>query len=206
MSIRIRTYTGLEVDLLANDLWLSIRVIDIAHALSNICRFGGHCRRFYSVAQHAVLASRLVREEEALHALLHDAAEAYVGDMVRPLKAALPQFASIEQQVQRQIWQRFGLRPENPASIQIADEIAFATEHRALMGAWCDGAIPVVMPQALDPENPALARFRFLKRYAELDPDGSSRIELEAKVAITADFPEIFSLRGDERSWREPQP
>lgn len=72
-----------------------VKTKDIAHALANICRFNGHTRGFYSVAAHSVHVSRLVPPEFALEALLHDAAEAYVGDMVRPLKRGLPAFEEV---------------------------------------------------------------------------------------------------------------
>ncbi|MDI1288693.1 MAG: hypothetical protein PSX37_01920 [bacterium] len=69
---------------------------DIAKALSQICRYGGHTSQHYSVAEHCVLMSLAVAPEHALFALLHDATEAYVGDMVRPLKQALPEYRAIE--------------------------------------------------------------------------------------------------------------
>lgn len=91
------------------------RTIDlrsIAAALSKICRFGGHCPKFYSVAEHCVHATMLARHEglvgESLIAvLLHDAAEAYIGDMVKPLKVAIPQFAEVERRIEAAIEQQF---------------------------------------------------------------------------------------------------
>lgn len=92
-----------------------VRIDDIAGALSKICRYGGQCPRFLSVAEHccncydAALADGL-GERIAKLCLLHDAAEAFVGDMVKPLKVMLPDFARIELAVELAIQQAFQLR------------------------------------------------------------------------------------------------
>lgn len=108
---------------------------DIAHALANLCRFGGHTRKHYSVAQHSVMVSYLVPPELAAVALLHDAAEAYLGDVVRPLKSLLArQYSVLEQLSEQVIAQRFGLpAPPWPAEVKHADNVVLSLEREALL-------------------------------------------------------------------------
>lgn len=80
-----------------------IDINDIAHALAMLCRFGGHCLRFYSVAEHSVLLSHAVPPEHALWALLHDATEGYLVDMPRPIKAFLPGYKEAEAGIVRAV-------------------------------------------------------------------------------------------------------
>lgn len=94
---------------------------DIAHALAMQCRYGGHCMRFYSVAEHSVLLARWVLEHGsgdplerrtlALWLILHDASEAYLSDMIRPLKRFMPEYRVAEDRVQWAIYERYGLDP-----------------------------------------------------------------------------------------------
>lgn len=122
----------------------TIRFIDIAHALSNICRFGGHTKSFYSVAQHSVYASHMVPPDHAKWALLHDAAEAYLGDAIRPLKNSLEvfnpdmrsweSFSDHEEQLLKHIGERFGLQWPPPfEAIEDADLRLLISERRALL-------------------------------------------------------------------------
>jgi len=128
----ILTYTGQRFDLLAPRAEL-ITTIDVAHALAHVCRFGGHPRHHYSVAQHSLVVASIVPPGLQLVALLHDATEAYVGDLVRPLKALLPDYSEIEHGIWLAICDRFNLDPKLPTSIHEADMIALATERRDLM-------------------------------------------------------------------------
>jgi hypothetical protein len=135
MSTWIQTSTGKAFDPFAPDP-AAICIEDIAHALSNVCRFTGHCRSFYSVAQHSVeVATRLPPELQA-HALLHDASEAYLLDLPSPLKQR-PEFAAYrwaEKQLQAAIYARFGLDPTTPALVKEMDSRMLLFEKARLLG------------------------------------------------------------------------
>jgi hypothetical protein len=117
----------------------AVDIEDIARALSRICRFGGHLRDevdHYSVAQHSVWVSRICQPDHALLGLLHDAAEAYLGDMIRPLKKLLPAYKQLEQSWEGAIGERFGLGDalvNLPADVKEADETMLNTERRYLL-------------------------------------------------------------------------
>lgn len=104
----IKTFSGHYFNL-ANPEPGTVDIRSIAHALSNICRFGGHTPRFYSVAEHCVHAAEVAFEvdditlRDCAAVLLHDASEAYLGDMVKPLKNMLPEYQAIERAVDRAI-------------------------------------------------------------------------------------------------------
>lgn len=110
-----------------------VRIEDIAHSLSMLCRFGGHCRRFYSVAEHSVHVARLLPPHLALWGLLHDASEAYVCDLPTPLKRMIPAYEEIEARVQEVIADRFSLPREMPAEVKAADHAMLLAEARQLM-------------------------------------------------------------------------
>ena len=140
MSPTILTASGRYFDLLAPER-SQFDINEIAHALANLCRFTGHTSRFYSVAQHSVLTSYLVPEEHALAALLHDAAEAYLGDVASPLKHLLPEYAAIYARVESALLAHYGLPSELPPCVKRADLIMLATEKRDLMP-WPDDVWP----------------------------------------------------------------
>lgn len=98
-----------------------VRIRDIAHALSMLCRFGGHCNKFYSVAEHSVHMARFVSDENKLWALLHDATEAYLVDVPRPIKPFLVGYKEAEERLMLAICTRYGLPPEMPAEVKDAD-------------------------------------------------------------------------------------
>lgn len=147
----------------------AVLVQDIAHALSNVCRFAGHTSHFYSVAQHCVLTSFLVPPADAMAALLHDAAEAYLGDVARPLKNLLPDYKAIEARIEADVFAKLGIPLPLPESVKQADLVMLATEQRDLMPHHNDewqliaGIKPLVT--TIIPLDPKQARELFLSRY-----------------------------------------
>lgn len=147
-------------------------VEEIAHALSNLCRFTGHVREFYSVAQHSVLTSMLVDYKYKLDALFHDASEAYLGDVASPLKRMLPEYKVIEQRVEKAIAEQFCLNYPLPAEVKHADGRMLMTEKRDLIGTVGDehlfatGCEPAGF--IIEPLPPKAAFNLFMQRYAEL--------------------------------------
>lgn len=145
---------------------------EIAHALSNICRFTGHTREFYSVAQHSVMVSYLVPSEDALAGLLHDAAEAFLGDVSRPLKQLLPDYKALEKMVEAETFKRLGLPLTLPHSVKHADLVMLATEQRDLMpphnDEWIDLTGISPLAETLMPWDSIHSKAMFLGRYSEL--------------------------------------
>ena len=151
-----------------------IDIKDIARALSHICRYTGHLPKHYSVAQHSVMCSHLVSPALALEALMHDAAEAYIGDCSAPLKSLLPDYKRIEKNVEWVIARKFGLPTEMSVEVHHADLVMLATERRDLLGddgtPWpvLDGIEPA--RTRIEPWSADFAMTRFLQRFEDLTP------------------------------------
>lgn len=144
---------------------------DIAHALSLLCRYAGHVDRFYSVAEHCVLLSEWVAPENALAALLHDATEAYVVDVPRPLKRYLAEYRAIEDGVWVAVAARFGISAEMPAEVKEADTRILLTERAALFSRaerWSQDDEYEPLPVKVEGWIPRIAEQRYLTRLALL--------------------------------------
>lgn len=136
----MQTYTGKLVDL-ANFTEEDVRLRDITHSLSMINRFTGHTTVPYTVAQHSVVVSKLVPPEDSMWGLLHDASEAYLGDIATPLKSFLPDYMQLERHVQRTIAKKFGLKWPMPESVKVADRRALIHEKTKLLSVQHDWGI-----------------------------------------------------------------
>lgn len=111
---------------------------EIAHALSQQCRFAGHCARFYSVAEHSVLVSRLMDAPalalpDPFEGLMHDASEAYLCDIAAPWKALLPDYKRIEGELEEKLRARFGLPLKMTDGCKRADWLALFIEAHWLL-------------------------------------------------------------------------
>jgi len=152
-----------------------IHIEDIAHALSNICRFGGHCREFYSVSEHSYWVSLLVPPEHALQALLHDGSESFLLDVPTPFKRheSFLLYRETESRLQQLIYRRFGVSEIEHGCVKAADLEMLATEARDLLDPqhpeWRlpSGTEPSSIIR-IHPMSPTEAREAFLSRFHAL--------------------------------------
>lgn len=159
-----------------------VSLTDIAHGLSNICRCSGQTRRFYSVGRHSLYVARDLRERDAtpqvqLYGLLHDAPEAYVSDVVAPVKRHLDGYRTVEERIRGAVWTAFGL-PEPTDSqweqVRLSDERLRRYEMDTLLPAIVDGEPPALgYDLAADDERDAAAAFERRARSLVADVDGT---------------------------------
>jgi uncharacterized protein len=158
-----------------------VDIVDIAHALSMQCRWTGHCKFHYSVAQHSYYCSFLGPDNEAFDRLMHDAPEAYIGDLNRPLKhytEAGVAYRRQEETIQKVIAERFGYSVIEPPSVKTADNLMLYTEKKQIMGYTFDEAKDAdevvrtakeeTAPILIEQWSPSHAKTMFLKRFEEL--------------------------------------
>lgn len=164
----LQTVSGRMINL-ANPEPADININDIAHSLANLCRFTGHTKSFYSVAQHSLLASLNVGAEHALVALMHDAAEAYIGDLAAPLKYMLPAYREVEAGLWDAIAWKYRLPDELPAEVHEVDLRLLATEKRDVIGVrdieWQCLAGIRPFDRRIVPMTAKAARVTFIKQF-----------------------------------------
>lgn len=156
----------------------TINIVDIAHALSNNCRFNGHVQFYYSVAQHSVLISNQLEKEGypaaiLFFGLMHDAAEAYVPDMPTPIKQRLPEFKKLEDLIESVIFKKYGIKKtvSTKKIVKEADIRMLITEARDVMGMqikpWGVEATPYSNFR-IEPQLPLDAEKDFLLRFEQI--------------------------------------
>jgi uncharacterized protein len=168
----IQTYTGKKFYPLEPRI-ADVCIEDIAHSLSMLCRFTGHCRSFYSVAEHSIRVSRLCSPANQLYGLLHDQTEYVLNDVSSPLKRSgyFEDYRRIEKRLHVVMCQKFGLPEEEPAEVKEADLQMLATEARDLLagGAHPDFHLNYeAHHEIIQPLAPGQAEELFLARYREL--------------------------------------
>lgn len=170
----LQTYTGKQVYPM-DPRPEEIDIRDIAHSLSMQCRYAGHCLSFYSVAEHSVLVSHWVAakgygRDASLKALLHDATEAYLVDVPRPVKPFLTGYKDAEAKLWRVIAHSFGLTSFMPDIVHEADNRILWDEKAQNMGQceaqWSGNPDPLGIELKLWP--PAVAEYEFTKAYREI--------------------------------------
>jgi hypothetical protein len=136
----------------------TILIEDVAHSLSHQCRFGGHLPYHFSVAMHSINVSYGVRSKHAFAGLMHDASEAYLLDIPRPIKNRMPEYKTIEDNLMKVIAAKFGFEYPLHDEVKEADNIALENEWREI---FLGNSIKFIMPAVRSKEL-------FLQRFYEL--------------------------------------
>lgn len=147
-----------------------VHLEDIAHSLSLRCRYGGHCSKFYSVAEHSIQVSYFVPIEYALWGLLHDAAETYSADVPRPLKRNLTEWKPMEDKIMQTICAKFNLPLIEPREVKYID-LAITTDETMLLMNPCEdtwGSLPGPIGANIIGYEPTRAKELFMARFTEL--------------------------------------
>lgn len=172
----IRLRSGKYFDLL-NPRAEDFTIADIAGALSKICRFGGQIERFYSVAEHSFLCAAEVESRQyprpaCVHALLHDAAEAFVGDVVKPLKLLLPAYDEIESRILSVIFAKYDVIGKYALVVKEIDEAMLIAERRVLFSSddcvWAgENEVRTINPniRAMNPEDAEAFFLQYANSY-----------------------------------------
>lgn len=179
----MQTYTGRQfwpIDPRPEEVFLD----DIAPPLAKACRYAGHCEGFYSVAEHSVLVSLVVPPEDALTALLHDATEAYLVDVPRPVKQYLQGYKEIENRLWGAISRKFELPQDMAQSIKEADNAVLLAEQQQIMkpppAPWCVPGEPA--PVRIIGWDPERAEMFFRGRFEHITTGCSDRWGFHALV------------------------
>jgi 5'-deoxynucleotidase YfbR-like HD superfamily hydrolase len=177
MATWIQTYSGKKFDII-NPTTEMLDIKDIARSLSMRVRFSGHINKPYTVAQHSVFVSRVVEasdkatKDDIRWGLMHDAAEAYIMDIPRPIKKLIPLVSQIEEKILQLVAKRFGLEFPFSDLVVRADDVALVSEAYELLDGgpienWAkcykvNTVLPIKCATWLQSEK------EFLKRFKEL--------------------------------------
>jgi len=147
-----RTFMGKMIDPLNPDPD-SINLVDIAHALGNLCRWNGHTMKFYSVAEHCIFVQNMVQtRQDKIAAMMHDASEAYIADVTRPVKHRLKNYLDIEFDLMMVISRKFKFQYPLSQVVKDADDYACRWEY-----------INVVSAERIQTMTPIAAKRAFLE-------------------------------------------
>ncbi len=188
----MRTHSGRRIWPLDPDP-AHVDIADIAHALSNVARYNGHTREFYSVAQHSVIVARHVPRHLRLWALLHNASKAYLPDIATPLRRAVPSYVAADARMQRAIAAAHGLGPEEPGAVTRANLAVGAAEARDLFDgplALASGIEASPVAERIEPWSQAQARAAFMDHFRELAGRGGAAIPFPVTRCDQAQSPE----------------